>query len=354
MRILIAIAALLIASDETPADSMRAHFVDVDQAASTILEFPCAIVLIDAGERLVANNKKPERLTGYLDAVFEQRPNLDRVIDTIMITHNHKDHTSALPEISKNYAIKNVVSTMHYLNDDIRGLEQSEPDIKLHYLTYEDAKDNFPKGFLYNEISPVECDTHGPTIRVFTGKSDITSAVNVFGYKFTKSHFWRSFHNNSLVIAVDYGKASFIFTGDMETKGIDYMLATYRNHREVFEADVFHVGQHGARKSLTRKLLNAIDPAISVISAGKPFETGPKSAMAFGHPRTSVVERLMMAPRTGQRTASIKGWAFSRSNKAPEPINIGRHIYCTCWENNIVIEASALSGQYTIQTDAKP
>lgn len=74
---------------ELKANEMRAHFIDMGQADSTLLEFKCGAVLIDAGAQYkdttsssaVAENKKQiKKLTDYLDEFFITRPELNNTL----------------------------------------------------------------------------------------------------------------------------------------------------------------------------------------------------------------------------------------------------------------------------------
>jgi beta-lactamase superfamily II metal-dependent hydrolase len=77
---------------------MRAHFLPVGQAHSTLLEFSCGATLIDAGAQ---DAESVARLLSYLDQSFERRTDLNKTSDLIVITHNHSDHTQALREVAE-------------------------------------------------------------------------------------------------------------------------------------------------------------------------------------------------------------------------------------------------------------
>ncbi len=75
---------------------MYAHYINVGQADCTLLEFPCGAMLIDAGSQ---DDAHAEDLLDYLDEFFDRRDDLDRTLKSIVITHPHVDHTSALQAI---------------------------------------------------------------------------------------------------------------------------------------------------------------------------------------------------------------------------------------------------------------
>src|SRR4051812_40216303 len=79
------LALALPASSQT----MRTHFIDVGQGASTLLEFPCAAMLIDTGGERNGEFDSTEELTSYLDDFFEQRPDLNKTLHSLMLTHPH-------------------------------------------------------------------------------------------------------------------------------------------------------------------------------------------------------------------------------------------------------------------------
>ena len=82
------------------------------------------------------------------------------------------------------------------------------------------------------------------------------------------------------VVRVQYGKASFLFTGDM-TKEQEAQLLT--DGRDV-SATVLKVGHHGSNTSSSEPFLRAVAPRCAVISVG--------ADNTFGHPKPEVLERF--------------------------------------------------------------
>ena len=71
-------------------------------------------------------------------------------------------------------------------------------------------------------------------------------------------------NNGSLVLRVDYGGTSFLFTGDMEQKAEGDLLESSADVR----ADVLKVGHHGSPTSSSKAFLTAVQPSVAVISVG--------------------------------------------------------------------------------------
>ena len=101
-------------------------------------------------------------------------------------------------------------------------------------------------------------------------------------------------NNGSLVLRVDYGGTSFLFTGDMEQKAETDLMASGANVR----ADVLKAGHHGSPTSSSEAFLEAVAPSIAVISVGKDND--------YGHPHKETIEKLEKYNIPYERT-DIKG-----------------------------------------------
>jgi len=90
-------------------------------------------------------------------------------------------------------------------------------------------------------------------------------------------------NNNSLVLRLDWGLASFLFTGDLEQEGEASLLAARQPLRHL----VLKVAHHGSRHSTTAEFLAAARPRLAVISAG--------ARNPFRHPTAETLDRLEQA-----------------------------------------------------------
>ena len=94
---------LLLSQDNV----MFAHFINVGQANSTLLEFSCGAILINAG---ASDDDHIANLTDYLHTFFQDRTDLNNTLESIIITHNHIDHTRALvwilSDLTKSWRLK--------------------------------------------------------------------------------------------------------------------------------------------------------------------------------------------------------------------------------------------------------
>lgn len=88
-------------------------------------------------------------------------------------------------------------------------------------------------------------------------------------------------NDNSIVLKLEYGDTSFLFTGDAQNSEEKDMLS---NCRRDLKADVLKVGHHGSETSTGYEFLREVMPDYAVISVGKDN--------SYGHPDDSVISRL--------------------------------------------------------------
>lgn len=87
-------------------------------------------------------------------------------------------------------------------------------------------------------------------------------------------------NNQSIVILSNMGGLNWLFTGDLEEKGEQLLLARYPN----LTVDILKIGHHGSKTSTTDLFLDRIKAKVALISCG---ENNP-----FGHPHQEVLKRL--------------------------------------------------------------
>lgn len=351
------LSATNIASDFGSA-VMFVHFVDVGQGDATILEFPCGVAVIDTG----GGRKHPTDMSGgqkfvdYLDAFFAQRPHLNDTIDVLFTTHPHVDHLNGARLLinrdgSLRYNVLNLVDN---------GQTGRRGGLK-HQRTIRNAMKSAGAGYsalsvdrLFNAlggtneiIDPIDCveSNVDPVITAFWGGWNLQMMEALGGEGLGANEP----NDHSLVLRIDFGTASFLFTGDLEHHGADDLLKVYQNNLEVFDVDVYQVSHHGAEGDTSDALIEVMSPQIAVISMGHPNDPGGSSATKYGHPRTEVIDLMQDEPHiiSGERTESKQYWSYAEAKAEPQPIEIDRAIYGTGWEGNIVLKATT-SGDYEI------
>jgi len=92
-------------------------------------------------------------------------------------------------------------------------------------------------------------------------------------------------NNDSLVLRVQYGRATALLEGDAEAASEAAMVQSARSGGPTVGPDtLLKVGHHGSRTSTTPEFLEMVSPKDAVISVGR--------GNTFGHPRPEVIERL--------------------------------------------------------------
>lgn len=327
-------------------EGMAAHFINVGQAESILLEFKTAAVLIDAGGEDTGDRRDLKRFVGYLNRFFDRRTDLNRTLHSVIISHPHIDHTRNIMALfyKKNkFRVLNLVDGGH-AGDSIglRPLNRARAAVKANKI-------------LYNIIEDREIGQEGYTTQ-HLGKL-LTSGSEVDVRFLAGTRGCENENNDSLVVRVEYKEATFLFVGDAETHDDDICTAEvtelidfYRG-TDLLDVDLYKVGHHCSHNGTSDALMRAMTPEISVISAGdlKTRQPGDFHAFHFGHPREAAFLRLLefttgKRPQKNVYAMSGAGVPPPKSKKPPgKPVfrNITEAVFCTCWDGDVVVSTDA-------------
>jgi hypothetical protein len=97
-------------------------------------------------------------------------------------------------------------------------------------------------------------------------------------------------------------------------------------------------------------LLKRMTPEMSIISAGIKDLPGVFDAFNYGHPRDCAVDLLELGS-TGTRTLKSVVTMMAQEKKNPAR-TMGKAVYCTCWDGDIVVSSNATGSTLTVTTSA--
>ncbi|MDP4261420.1 MAG: helix-hairpin-helix domain-containing protein [Bacteroidota bacterium] len=332
---------------------MRVHLINVGQGCATLVEFPCAAILIDAGGETNSLFNSSDSLKDYLSNFFDRRNDLNHTLQCVYLTHPHKDHTLGVPVILQSpYVIKNVVTD---------GLEKGSGkagQIKLHRAAQATESNADPAnvigldavttsmignaGLTDGIIDAVNCSGTDPIITILWGASATNPGWSAADFN--------NENNHSLVIKIEYGASSFIITGDLEETALGNLLAKY-NGTNLLDADVYLVGHHGSKNGTTQNLLKKITPQMALIGVGDPGRQVNWTAWAYGHPNKGKLDTLQTILTATRTPIHIKAGTGAKTF-----VNyiVSKAIYATGWDGNIVLEADAAGNWHKVEETLVP
>ena len=216
--------------------SLSVYFIDVGQADSILISTGSKNMLIDAG-----NNEDGEKLVKYLKSLGIKK------FDYVIGTHAHEDHIGVMDDVIDNFEIENF-----YM-----------PDVITTTKTFEDVLDSLSKKSVkfktpnINDTFNMD-DARFKVLHVGNDKSDL--------------------NGTSIVIKLQYGKISFMFTADA-TSDVESKILN-----EDLKSTVLKVAHHGSKYSSTATFLNKVSPQYAVIMTG--------FGNSYGHPHSIVLQKL--------------------------------------------------------------
>ncbi len=219
---------------------MAVTYLDVGQGDSSVIQFPDKKILVmDTG-------RSGREVAGFLRYLGRRK------IEALILSHGHPDHAGGADYLRKHFKVKEI---------------------------WDNGRFMYPEGMLtgVNHRSLERGD-------VIEGNKFVMHVLHPYREFYTMSgDEYTEDNNSSLVLRIEGGKRSFLFSGDIEEEAEEDIA----NLSRWLKSDVIKIPHHGSRTSSSQEFLNAVSSRIAVISAGRNN--------AFGHPHEEVLEYLKNA-----------------------------------------------------------
>lgn len=216
--------------------NLNVYFIDVGQADCILIQNNNENMLIDAG-----NNEDGKKLVEYFKNLGISK------FKYVVGTHPHEDHIGGLDNIINEFEIEEVLL----------------PDAYTTTKTFEDVLDAIDNKNL--QITVPEINSN-----IYLGESNIKVL-----YTESKPD---DLNDASIILRLDFGKTSFLFTGDSTTRVEKKIL------NENLKVDVYKVAHHGSSYSNSDLFLEKVKPKYGIISC--------EENNSYGHPHQEVIDLL--------------------------------------------------------------
>lgn len=226
--------------------NLKVSLLDIGQGDAMYIEAPNGRqMMVDGGPRGVLKNILPTVM-----------PYGDTSIDVLVITNPDVDHFAGYIDIVKKFDIGIVI----------------EPGTLSPSKTYAEFESlikqkHIPK-IIARKGMTIDLDQdRGVRYTVLFPDQDVSN--------------WKR-NDGSLVGKLTYGTRSFMLTGDADfvTESVLFL----HTKPEILQSDILKVGHHGSKTSTSNAFIEAVKPAIAIISAGENNR--------YGHPTTETLARL--------------------------------------------------------------
>jgi competence protein ComEC len=236
---------------------LEVFFLDVGQGDAILVNY------LGEYQLLIDGGASGDKLLGELDKVM---PAGDKKIELMLLTHPDKDHLGGLIKALDNYEVE------LFLDNG----QRAETKI-VESLMAKVVEEGVRREAIF-EGSEFSFGEH-LNFRVFNPDELIEED--------------RDRNEQSIVVQMDFGNNSFLFTGDAEIESEEDLL----QDQQLEDIDWLKVGHHGSSGSTGNEFLQMVRPEFAIISVGE--------GNRYGHPHEELLERLQKISTQVLRTDEL-------------------------------------------------
>ena len=244
------LGVLLLIASSFGAD-LTVDMLDVGQGDAILVRTDGFAALIDAGPR-DADTEEQLRALGVTH------------LDVVVATHPHADHIGRMPQVLRTFPVDLYIDN---------GMSHTTKNYERVMAAVDETE------------VPHQSATNGMTLPI----GDEAVFTVLFPGETLLRGTRSDLNSNSVVLRLDHGESSFLFTGDAEAPTETQLL---RN--QVEDVDVLKVAHHGSGHSSTLPFLESLRPQAALISCGE--------GNRYHHPYPDALKRLRAAGALVYRT----------------------------------------------------
>ncbi|PWT27039.1 ComEC/Rec2 family competence protein [Butyrivibrio fibrisolvens] len=283
----------MAASSDT--SGFTATFIDVGQGDSSLITCDGHSMLIDGG-----TSDQSQKLYSILKS-----QNINQ-LDYVVCTHPHADHAGGLPgalAYAKVGAAFAPVTT--YDNSS--------------FNKYVKAVEKQGKSIIVPEVGSMY--PLGNAIITVLGPTDVEPSMDP--------------NDISLVLRIDYGQNSFLFSGDAEQEEQQLLMW---NEYDLLNVDVLKAAHHGSSNGASYAFIKAVSPSVTVISCGV--------GNSYGHPHAEALELLQQYNSALYRT-DLQGDIVVSSDGTNISVAVSKNELAAVWTPGVGETASDTTTRQT-------
>ncbi len=251
-----------------PDQQLHVVVCDVGQGDGILISYGFQQVLIDGG--------RDEKI---LACLHNHLPFGDHTLEMVVATHADADHIGGLVSVFKSFNVEEIITTNQGKKTadfaEFWRLVQAKEKRGTRVIQPRRGEVLWqrPQLWLESLSTSGRIESKNQSKKQFS-ETILSAHLAVNGEKTV------DYNNGSIVLLLQFGRCSFLFTGDLEKEGELSLL-----HQGLLRRiDVLKVGHHGSKSSSSQAFLAKIRPEISLISVGKNNH--------YGHPSPQVIARL--------------------------------------------------------------